>query len=148
MKWWWSEELAGSCKEVLKLEWQAYKRRVHPQDPIHRVHKARRNAYSSMIECAKKAHWEGFLSFLDDKTVWVAHRYMSGEPTDGGKTRVPTLKVKQVNGQVQNVETNTDKSEVLKDTFFLGPVTDVAQHTEADYADPKFKYEPITNTQI
>ena len=46
------------------------------------------------------------------------------------------------------METNADKSEVLKDTFFLGPVSDVTQHTEADYTDPKFKYKPITNTQI
>jgi len=67
---------------------------------------------------------------------------------DSGKMRVPTLKVKQVNGQLCNAETNADKSEVLKDTFFLRPVSDVAQHTEADYTDPKFKYEPITNTQI
>ena len=79
---------------------------------------------------------------LDDKTVWVTHRYMSGEPTDSRKMRVPTLKVKQAIGWVQNVETNTDKSKVLKDTFFLRPVTDVAQHAEADYADPNFKYEP------
>ena len=62
--------------------------------------------------------------------------------------RVPTLKVKQANGQLRNMETNADKSKVLKDTFFLGPVMDVAQNEEPDYAYPKFKYEPITNAQI
>jgi len=121
---------------------------VHPQDLIHRVHKAKRNMYGSMIKHAKKAHWEGFLSSLDDKTVWVTHRYVSGEPTDGRKTRVPTLKVKQANGWFCSMETNADKSEVLKDAFFLRPVSDMAQHAEADYADPKFKYKPITNAQI
>ena len=88
----------GRCKEVQKLAWQAYQRRAHPQDPIHGVHKAKRNIYSSMIKHTKKAHWEGFLSLLDDKTMWVAHRYVSGEPTDGGRMRVPTLKVKQAMG--------------------------------------------------
>ena len=77
-----------------------YKRRVHPQDLIHGVHKAKRNAYHSMIECTKKTHWKGFLSSLDDKTVWVTHRYVSGEPTDSRKMRVPILKVKQVTGWV------------------------------------------------
>jgi len=50
--------------------------------------------------------------------------------------------------RVPTLETNADKSEVLKDAFVLGPVSDIAQHAEADYADPKFKYKPITNTQI
>jgi len=96
---------------------------MYPQDLIHRVHKAKSTMYGSMIEYAKKTHWEGFLSSLDGKSVWVAHRYVSGEPTDGGKMRVPTLKVKQANRQLHNAETKADKSEVLKDTFFLGPVS-------------------------
>ena len=46
------------------------------------------------------------------------------------------------------METNTDKSKVLQETFFLRAVTDGVQHEEANYLDPKFKFEPITNTQI
>jgi len=53
-----------------------------------------------MIECAKKAHWEDFLVSLDDRSVWTPHRYVSGEPTDGGRTCMPTLRVKQVDGSI------------------------------------------------
>jgi len=69
MKHWWSNELTSRCKEVCKLAHQAYRRRAHPQDPIHQAHKAIRNMYSAMIECAKKAHWDGFLANLDDRKV-------------------------------------------------------------------------------
>ena len=75
---------------------QAHKKKVHRQDPVHQVHRAKKNMYGSMIEQVKRAHWEGFLETLDDRAVWTAHRYMSGELTDRGKARVPMLKVKQV----------------------------------------------------
>ena len=32
---------------------------------------------------------------MDDKEAWTAHRYMSGEPTDGGRVQVPTLRVRK-----------------------------------------------------
>jgi len=84
---------------------------------------------------------------MDDKTVCTAHKYLSREPNDGGKTQVPTLRVKQENGHVRTVETNTDKSRVLQDTF-LEPEGDGAWQEEEDYTIPKFKYEPITDDQI
>ena len=85
MKRWWSRELADSQREVRRVAWQAYKKKAHLQDPIHQMHRAKRNINGSMIEQVKRAHWEGFLVTLDDKAVWTAHRYMSGEPMDGGK---------------------------------------------------------------
>jgi len=48
----------------------------------------------ALIEDAKRAHWEEFLSSLDEKTVWNTQKYVSGEPTDGGKVRIPILKAK------------------------------------------------------
>ena len=99
-----------------------------------------------MIEHAKKAHWDSFLENLDDRTVWTTHQYMSGEPTDGGRTRVPTLKVMQTDGGVWNAESNSDNSKALRDTFFLRPVED---GVEADsYPAPHFSFEPVTNLQI
>src|SRR5882724_303329 len=79
----------------------------------HTLHKMRRNLYRSMIECAKRRHWESFLESINDKTVWTAHWYMSGESTDGGKVQVPTLKARHANGSPWDVESNVDKSKVF-----------------------------------
>jgi len=87
-------------QEVRRLAQQAYKRRTNVQDPVHKIHKAKRSIYGTMIECAKRVHLEGFLASLDDKLVWTAHRYMSGKPADDGRTHMPTLRVKQVDGSI------------------------------------------------
>jgi len=63
-----SKELASSA-EVQKLPRQVYKRRAHPR-PNTWGAQGQENMYDSMIEHAKKAHWKGFLSLLDDKTMW------------------------------------------------------------------------------
>jgi len=72
-----------------------------------------------MIETAKKWHWESFLKSVDKLTVWTAHRYVSGDPTDGGRAHIPTLKVHQHNQLTCEAESNTDKSPLLQETFFL-----------------------------
>jgi len=148
MKWWWNKELVDRCREVRRVAQHVYKRRAHPHDPVHKILKAKRSTYVSMIKHAKRVHWEEFLSLLDEKTVWTAHKYVSGELTDGGKMRIPTLKAKQPNGCTWSTETNADKSRALQEAFFLEPVADRAQQDEHCYPAPKFQYEPISNTQI
>jgi len=66
-----------------------------------------------MIEIAKKQHWESFLKSVDESMVWMAHRYVSEDPTDGGRVHVPTLKVHWHNQLTWEVESNADKSTLL-----------------------------------
>jgi len=82
------------------LAW-TYRRRPSLEDPIHHKHKAAWVTYASMIEATKQSHWEEFLKSVDERTVWTAHWYVSGDPTDSGKARVPTLRVKQMDGTMQ-----------------------------------------------
>jgi len=96
-----------------RLTFRAYSRRAHPDDPVHLEHKSTRRVYATMIEIAKKHHWEGFLGSVDEKTVWTAHWYVAGDPTDGGKACVPTLKVWQQDLMVLEAELNVDKSLAL-----------------------------------
>src|SRR5882672_12175610 len=77
---------------------KVYSRRFDHNDPVHRKCKSLRKVYAMMIEIQKKCHWEGFLESVDKRMVWMAHQYASGEPTDGGKACVPTLKVWQHDG--------------------------------------------------
>jgi len=90
-KGWWSKELSQKHPEVHKLGRRAYERRGDPQEPVHKAYKAARNAYGAIIEIAKGTHWESFLQTVDGRSVWIAHRYASGDQTDGGRGRVPTL---------------------------------------------------------
>jgi len=53
--------------------------------------------------------------------LWIANKYISGEHTDGGKTRILTLKLSAqdfVMGMPGEVATNEDKSEVLARLMF------------------------------
>ena len=45
-----------------------------------------------MIEQVKNDHWQDFLQGLDKRTMWTAHKYASGEPSDGVRARMPPLK--------------------------------------------------------
>ena len=102
---------------------RAYSRRVDPYDPVHAEHKKLRNHYGNMIDKAKKDHWGHFLQNLDEKTVWTAHRYASSEPSDGGRTQIPTLKVKTQNGGTHKVILGEEKGRLFEKTFFLDMAT-------------------------
>jgi len=147
-KWWWSKDLAVKHREVCRLTRRAHNRRTEPEDPVHIETKTARHAYGLMIECTKKCHWEEFLESVDEKTVGTAHQYTSGDPMDGGKARVPTLKECLQNGTVVEAESNEDKSRVLCKVFFPRPVqVDLVRETD-EYPPPKFSYVPVTNMQI
>ena len=67
MKRWWNEELVDRCREEQRVAQHAYRRRAHPHDLVHKILKAKRSTYASMVEHAKRVHWEEFLSSLDEK---------------------------------------------------------------------------------
>ena len=72
-KHWWSQELTDRCREVHRLARRAYSRQMEPGDPSHTAHKEARRHYATMIENAKKQHWDSFLTSLDEKYIWTAH---------------------------------------------------------------------------
>ena len=97
---------------------------MDPGDPIHNEHRAVRKVYAVLIENAKREHWEGFLVTLNEKSVWVAHQYASGDPTDGGRDRIPPLRPGQEGGNIDIpwvAETNEHKGRLLCTTFFPRP---------------------------
>ena len=105
---------------------RAYSRKAHPEDLIHQEHKCARRSYATLIEIAKRCHWDGVLKSVDDKTVQMAHWYVSGDLMDGGKAHVLTLKVQQQDWSILEVVSNEDKSQALWDAFFPSLVqTDV-----------------------
>ena len=80
--------------------------------------------------------------------VWTAHRYVSGDSTDGGRACIPTLKVHWCNQLTWEVESNADKSTLLQETFFLRLSQEEPEPDEDTYPAPSFHFSPVTNTQI
>ena len=110
-----------------------------------------RKAYGSLIEKSKREHWERFLESLDERSVWTAHCYASGDPMDSGRARIPLLKGRLTNGVVGTMgmaEMNEDKSKMLCATYFLELKREDDSHTDAVYLAPKFKFCQITDEQI
>ena len=115
---------------------------------MHLEHKVVRRAYGMLIDKAKREHWDGFLASLDERTIWTAHQYTSGDPMDGGQARIPPLRGGQTSDGADGerlAESNEDKSRVLHATFFPELERDDMSHTDVVYPAPKFKFSPITD---
>ena len=105
----------------------------------------------TMIDNAKKPHWEGFLATLDDRSVWMEHHYTSGNPTDGRKAQIPTLKAAGLmpgDTSIQAVEMNEEKSRLFKTTSFPGIPTPGPTQPANAYPVPKFKFSLVNDAQI
>ena len=149
VKRWWSKELSQKRTEVRRLGRKSYTMRGDPDELAHRVYKDARNAYGSMIDIAKRAHWEEFLQSVDERTVWTAHRYASGDPTDGGKARVPTLSLgRREDGTLDEAISNEEKDCAFAAAFFSAPDQDEPPNDDYEYPDPKFPFSPISDLQI
>jgi hypothetical protein len=114
----------------------AYKRKDSPDHPVHANFRRARNIYAQAIKDAKKAHWEDFLEGLDGDKVWVAGRYVNGEPSDGGTARVPNLQFLGPDGVPDFAWDNTSKCKVLLDSFFPAPPDSTAPSDSATHLDP------------
>src|SRR5882724_3168478 len=137
--------------KIHRLAQRVYGRRLEPGDPIHTTHKEARRHYLTLIKNTKKQHWEGFLAALNEKYIWTAHHYALGDPLDGGKARIPTLKVRQTglgSTATQVAETNQEKSHMLLATFFPKLTHSELDLLPPDHPIPKFKFRPVINDQI
>jgi ribonuclease HI len=149
MKRWWSLQLTQTRTETRRLGRKAYARRNNLSDPAHEDYRTARNRYAEAIEKAKKDHWKDFLDRIDQKTIWTASKYASADTSDGGRTRIPTLVTTQANGTQLVAETNREKEDLLFDTFFPEPNTNIESvPPDYEYPPPAFEYEPITDAQI
>jgi len=94
----------------------------------------------------KKKHWEEWLEDVNVDNVWTAHKYAGGAPTDGGNTRIPTLKT-QADSHPKELDNNEEKSKLLYETFFPPPPADPRADLPADYLEPVCEFAPITDNQ-
>jgi ribonuclease HI len=148
---WWNNELSELKKKKNKLSSTSYKYRALPDHPAHEEHRKIRNLYSEGIRSAKKEHWASFLETMTPSSLWVTNRYISGDANDGGKTRIPTLKLTPPagsGGQTTEAASNEEKSEMLVKLMF--PDRPTACSVPDDYSYPPQLQAPasITADQI
>ncbi|OJA16795.1 hypothetical protein AZE42_13675, partial [Rhizopogon vesiculosus] len=102
-------DIADQCK-VNRLSRQAYLMRALPLHPSHIELKTARNLYADEITATKKQHWIDWLEDLEGNDVWTANRYATTEPTDGRRSRIPTLTAMGTDGSIIEAATNDEKS--------------------------------------
>ncbi len=104
-------------KKLNKLNRHAYRKRFHPQHPIHEQLKQQRTEYAKQIENTKNNHWNEFISNATDTSIWNIHNYISKDATDGGRSQIPTLLSGHTSNEEETHESNESKSEILHQYF-------------------------------
>ena len=80
--------------------------------------------------------------------LWTANKYIKEPTGDGGKTRIPTLKYKQADGTMKNIDTNEGKTEALAQNFFPSKPLVTSVPEDYNYPDPLPDPPPISKEQI
>jgi len=129
----------------------SYKYHTISDHPTHEEHRKVRNLYANEIHSAKKAHWADFLEGMAGGDIWIANRYISGKAKDGGKTRIPTLKLSPPAGSdapTVEVASNEDKSTMLARLVFPACPSTCSVPTDFDYLPQLPASDSITSEQV
>ena len=107
---WWTHELNDLRKKKNRLANLSHHWRGIPDHPSHQDHHNTSREYAKMIESTKKEHWENWLLNASERDMWTANKYATDPPTDGGKSRIPSLNYRGGDGTVLRTTSNTEKS--------------------------------------
>ena len=120
VKRWWTKDLTAMKRQKEWLARNSYRRRAIDEDPIHKEFRQARNRYSMMIRKTKEEHWVEWLETLDEEGMWTENWMVSGPATDGGRSRIPTLVVRDPISKeiIREACTNKEKGQVLYQAFF------------------------------
>ena len=143
---WWTKELTKLRQEANRKGRRASKYKDWPDHQSHTERKDANRLFHKTLEHTKRQHWRDWLEKAEDPDIWTAHKYTSSPAGDGGKSRIPVLKVIS-NGQEDAATTNEEKSKLLAKTFFPPrPQDDTPIHFA--YPKPICDFDPISREQI
>ncbi|KAF8881114.1 hypothetical protein BD779DRAFT_1445793, partial [Infundibulicybe gibba] len=91
-----------------------------------------------------------WLENIDATSIWTASRLVTGPASDGGRARVPDLKIKDpiTGGTLKEARDNEQKSKMFFKAFFPPKPVDEEDQSDIEYPEPKWKFQHITNEQI
>jgi exonuclease III len=147
---WWNNDLSRQKTDIKKLSRLAYKFRALPDHASHTELRKARNAYGEAIIEAKREHWEEFLENAAEQDLWTANQYFKEPTGDGGRSRIPTLKIpgEAADGPPQEINTNEGKAEILAKIFFPKKPDQSRVPENYDYPEPLPPPPPVTLEQI
>jgi hypothetical protein len=88
---WWMRELTMLRRQADKIGRKASKLSHLPYHHLHVEHTAAVKLYRDTLETTKKQHWRDWLEKAEDPDIWTVNKLITSQPTDGGKSRIPTL---------------------------------------------------------
>ena len=139
---WWNSDLETKRKQLKRLRSEVKKNRAIPDHSSHKNLKTAIVAFSEAMNKAKREHWTEYLENAMEKDIWTANKYISEPAADGGKPRIPTLRVKNDNGIVKEISANEGKAEALAKSFFPRKPTGNGHRIPANFIYPPPKDDP------
>ena len=147
-KHWWSKELKEMRRKFCRLGRGTGKCSRTPEHAVHKEFREVRKIYDKAIKYNKCHHWRDWLEKATEPDLWTASKYITAQPSNGGKTKIPALKQAAGNTEVI-ASTNHDKSDLLARGFFPSrPEGDVRQYKAQEYPEPICGTHKITKDQI
>lgn len=88
--------------------------------PFHYVHAAYKDAnklYHRTLKTTKMQHWRDWLEKADDPDIWTIQKLLASPASDGGSSKIPTLKYKAGDAELE-AKSNEEKGRTLAKSFF------------------------------
>lgn len=85
---------------------------------------------------------------LGNTTMWDAYKFMTAEPMDGGRMRIPALHKTTPDGTMTEIQDNEEKSQLLHQMFFFEPPEDAGINPRHRYPKPAFNFKHVIDEQI
>jgi len=104
-----------------------------------------------MIHKAKAEHWTKWLEGTDESSIWDASKLLTMPATDVGKSRIPTLQIKDpvTKKVIHEATDNVSKGQLFYDTFFPPPNPTTTPIPEnPTYPPPYWVFTNITDEQM
>jgi hypothetical protein len=143
---WWTKELKKLWQEASRKGWKASKYKDWLEHHSHTEHWEANKVFQKTLEHTKCQHWRDWLEKAEDPDIWMVHKYTASPAGDGGKCRIPVLKMTH-NGQENVATTNNKKANMLARTFFPPQPVDDAP-PQFVYPKPACTFDPIAKEQI
>jgi ribonuclease HI len=145
---WWNGDLTKMRKELNRLRTESYHNRAIANHASHRNLRKKSKSYGKAIISAKRAHWTEYLEEMTAGDIWTANKYLSSPIGDGGLPRIPTIKARDDEGNILELNDNADKARVFAKTFFPPPPQQDEDVAPYDYPDPLPDPQPPDKPQI
>ncbi len=95
IKRWWTDELSVLRKHLRTVQKKAYRVQMFSDHPIHEEKRQIRKAYVEAMDATKTRCWMEWLENAGGSSIWEICSFISQPTSDGGRSRIPDLVVKQ-----------------------------------------------------